>query len=240
MPTESEEPTSASSAQDAETETPAAVDLDYASGAAPAISVSNAPPGRLDWAVIGVRLTALWCLFSAIPGIFLLPVVFSESRGVRSVPFTYRMATVLPYLAYAIVGIILWLIATSLGRRMLVDVPSMEPADGETSSSGSKASDAQALAFSVAGVVFAALALRHLPSAFEALSNRSQYGDEDFAATRADRFILIQIVVELAIGIGLFLGARGLANVWRRLVSPGRAMAEPAPRSASENDSSQR
>src|SRR6478672_7219057 len=101
MSVESEEPTNSSSDQDSETENPDAVNLEYASGASPAISVSNAPAGRLDWAVIGVRLTALWCLFSAIPGIFLLPIVFTESRGIRSVPLTYRMVTVLPYVAYA-------------------------------------------------------------------------------------------------------------------------------------------
>src|SRR5438046_104993 len=97
MPTESEETNESSNVDESRSENPDAVDLDYASARSPAVPISNAPPGRLDWAVIGVRLVALWCFFAAIPGFFLLAVIFTDSREMT---LTYRMLMILPYCAY--------------------------------------------------------------------------------------------------------------------------------------------
>jgi hypothetical protein len=209
MPTEPAETTDERDDQDPPTGDSEATDLEYAN-AAPVV-VSNAPAGRLDWAVICIRLGALWCFFSTIPAVFAIPLLFDDSRVFS---WSDRAITLAPYAIFAFMGIMLWTMALSLSRRMLADVPAVGSSPPETPATASSRSEAQAIAFSVVGVVFTVLALRRLPEAFQALSRRSQY--DGTSSGSVDRVILINFALELACGLLLFFGSRGLANLWRR------------------------
>ena len=196
--------------------------LDYAGPLPLASAVSNALAGRLDWAAILVRLGALWCLLTSTSGLFyILEVTDDRDRSLQ-----YWLASVGPYAIYALVGIVLWATAAQIARRMLADVPPLEPAQPDVASSGPSRSEAQAVAFSVLGVVFVVLALQHLPEVFESLSGEAPTNDS-YTST-VNRHAKVQFAIEFGAGLLLFLGSRGLANIWQRLTAPRYGQPEPS------------
>ena len=176
----------------------------------PPPEVPNAPAGRIDWAVIAVRLAAVWCFYSAVPLLYSLPLLFAGSDGF---PWSYRLSVFVPHVVSLGLGIALWAAARGLARWMLADVPPVGGPAGPAVPPAQQvsAADAQAVCFSVAGAIFAVYALRYLPYAF--------FPADEFGTIQpgVNRGYLIQFVVEAAAGAGLFFGARGLSNLWHRV-----------------------
>lgn len=175
--------------------------------------VPNAPPGRVDWAVIAVRLAAIWCLANGLPLVLGLPLLFA---GDDALPWSYRLSTLAPSGLSLGFGIVLWASAHALARRMLADVPPAAAASpSEPPHSRMSVADVQAVCFSVVGVVLAALAVRHLPLVFPALND----SNGAYERTGVDRGYMFRFLAEAATGAGLFFGARGLSNLWLRVRS---------------------
>ena len=179
-----------------------------------------------ELAVLVLRLLAVYCFVEAVPqlGEFVQIVLVTLKHAVRdgaeSGGWTIEMAvaSLFPTTALVVVGLCLLWFSTPLGRRLAGS------ASDEVVTSRWGAGEAQSAAFAVAGVVVVAMAA---PGLFFAAAQATRMSGDEAAAAFAPQALhdawmrLIGRTLQLAIGVGLFFGSRGLSLMWRRLRTAG-------------------
>lgn len=147
---------------------------------------------REDVATLALKLLGVYFLAGAIP--FL-------GRFVTTL--THVLVFLVPFLLTVVVGVVLICSARRLGRVLTGDT-------GDPGVAGSlSVSDWQSIAFSAIGVSLFVHGLPQLAGLARLSPGRSIW---PYAVAPA---------VQIVVGIALFLRAKGLANVWRRMQESG-------------------
>ncbi len=167
-------------------------------------------------ASLGFKLLGIFVIVQAVPllqdiGIFLGSIESLASTNVNIAVLI--ISAILPVGLLIGIGCGLLIFSSKLASRLIT--PDTEgPRDPSADSE-----DIQAVAFSVIGVLVFVLAV---PKLFQIGAN--YYGIKQMGQyARAELFWrgtwvhVIGLLVQLLIGLGLFLGARGLSNFWQRL-----------------------
>jgi hypothetical protein len=165
---------------------------------------------RQDLTTVALRLVAIYLLIRGMEYVPLLGVLLMTGRTVGSYESFFMF---MPSGLYLIGGILLMVFAPLAGRLLL---PRGRPINSHPTGS-----DLQAIAFSVVGVLLAARAMGDLITLYAGgLHARQIYGGEGWLPYLAPG-------IQLAIGIALFLGARGLSRFWQKLRSTSHGKENP-------------
>lgn len=197
------------------------------SGAAP----GHAPLTGHDAAVIALRLLGIYCLLDTVP---LLAVLAMLPQMVRSAGGTVEvlvfLATFVPHALYVALGVWLLVTARRLARWLL---PSAAAGSVGLSLAGV---EAQAIAFSVVGVLLVGRALPDLARGLSYVVQSSSDGIQ--VGPRWDDALpgLVGVAVQAGLGVVLFLRARGLALLWHRIRTGGVRPAADGGDDASRGD----
>ena len=162
-------------------------------------------PASADGTLPSWLAVALYCFLGAVP----IVAAFAElvRWGLSGTGIYYFLSIAGAAAVYLALGVVLWTGSERLGRR-LVSYPHVDP----TGAPGD-ASELQAMAFSVAGVVFIVLGLPRLIFVLHAW-----IAPADSRVIRPlDGAQLIEPGVRVLAGVALFLGGKGLARLWRKL-----------------------
>ncbi|QOV90440.1 hypothetical protein [Humisphaera borealis] len=168
----------------------------------------QAPVGRLDVAVIGMRLLATYFVATSAPALVTYPFL---ALSIKNISIQYELVRLAPSLAGLAIGMALWFIARPAARWMLRDVSGLVGAPRARLS----AAHAQSLAFSVLGLALGAYACRHVATIGIAVTAPGIDGMvQDKSALLRESGI--DLFVEGAVASGIFFGARGIAYLWHR------------------------
>jgi hypothetical protein len=160
-------------------------------------------------AIVGVKLLGLYAIIQALPQLTLLPLLIWDGVTPWSTAWV-RLTFALPQVCYLVIGIVLmrktdWVV-TRVARIPAGDEPSLSANEY-----------VQGIAFSLVGVLLMTWGLAgvvgHL-SRFAAL--QAQRGAGNVVADLGVRGA-VEPLVELVLGLYLFLRGRGLAALWHRM-----------------------
>lgn len=163
-----------------------------------------------DIAGIGLKLLGVYAIILALShteviGLAISAAGFGHGAAVSPLQWTVM---VLPLGLLLVSGLVLVFCSRRIGRVIVPDQKTVS-ADPPLS-----CSDVQALAFSVAGVAIACVAL---PRLGRILMNAGLLRGSRGEATIRTMAQAIGPVLQLFIGVALFFGGRGLAKVWQKL-----------------------
>jgi hypothetical protein len=175
-------------------------------------------------ATLVLRLLGIYCLTQVIPAISIsssiAPIISSQDN--LGITETTEVAVVILFLAFQIVIVIL-LIAKSVpwGEKL-------SPQDiGETNFTAVSFEQVQMFAFAVVGVLIFAGALPQLLNSISSIyislhqiTGKGQYSGVTSYNLRT-LLICIGTILKAALGLWMFFGARGFANLWRSLKNFG-------------------
>jgi hypothetical protein len=165
---------------------------------------------RHDLATVALRLVAIYLL---VQGLELVPMLAMFLYTGMSFPAPGSFYLIISGGIYIGGGVLLMVFAPLGGRLLLPPGKSIE--------SRPTGSDLQAVAFSVVGVVLAARAVGGITIVYVGGQGAWQiYGKEGWLA-------YLGPMVQLALGIALFLGARSLSAFWHKLRSTSYARENP-------------
>lgn len=172
----------------------------------PPVETLRSAPSRLDVAVIALRLIGLYLLLQCVLlGIMFVPGMFTSFSGSQ---LTWlELAAPLGFYAGMVgVGICLIVFSEGMGRRLL-------PRGGGAPSAGAPDGAAwQAIAFAVVGVYLVASTLPQLvTNTLYSIRDETDYMQPQ----------MLSDLLEITLGVLLFLQARGLARFWHKLRSAG-------------------
>lgn len=174
----------------------------------------QAPITRGDVAVLTLRLLGVFAMIQGSAFLGMLGTIFSSfGSGVGGLGSALAMAA--PYGIYLGLGIVLVATAGWIGPKLLPDARRSDDAAGRAS-----ARDIQAVAFSVVGVTVAAWSVGDLGSAMWFLFFRSARPNDDHTAWELASPQLARFAFQVGVGVVLFLGAKGLTNLWHRVREP--------------------
>lgn len=169
-------------------------------------------------ATLVLRLLGIYSLIQSIPlldvGLSMIALVQAkqETAGIGSV-----VTAGLPFICMVLVGILLIMFSTSLGEELTRDLDDANIAVASFS-------QFQVVAVALVGVLIFASALPHLFNSVIGLINwvRTTGADRKnspLATTYTARniFTAIGYILEGALGLWMFLGARGFTEIWRSL-----------------------
>jgi uncharacterized membrane protein len=170
---------------------------------------------KREIAALALRLLGIYCLVTALPYISALGVPFGTG-----LPLQERVGAILgvyvPFGTWIIVGLLLLVYAHHLGR-WLVSGESEQPLSERWTSR-----QIQAIAFSVAGIYLLAVSLPDLCmfvvqaiAAYIAVSGMPKAQVQ--AVMQQQGAHVIASLLRTALGLWLFLGAKGWSNLWHRL-----------------------
>jgi hypothetical protein len=117
----------------------------------------------------------------------------------------------LPIFGYLLAGVVLLMFGDRIAGKMInQDKHAGAPAAGIT------ARDVQTLAFSIVGIYLIATSLPSLASLLWTIAYYYRKGGPDLARAGVENVWrpTIQVIVEFMVGVGLFLGARGVSSLW--------------------------
>jgi hypothetical protein len=166
-----------------------------------------------DIASLSVKLFGIYAFFQAVP---MLPSVAGglgmltmEEGSLSGLSFIFALLYVLPFFLLIAGGILLLLYADSIGASLTTRMTG----NGEPHIS---AMDVQAIAFSAIGV-FAIVAAA--PKILQIAANLYFTHTSEEARAVGVRVLpqVVGLVAQTIVGVGLFIGARGLAKLWRRV-----------------------
>jgi hypothetical protein len=188
--------------------------LSYALPSTPSPGESHAGGvTRGDVAVLALRLLAIYMMLEGSAALALVPTAFSFARAGADAGRV--LALIGPSGAVFGLGIVLLAAAGWLGPKLL-------PGSHRATDAGRRATarDYQAVAFSVVGLLVVVWSVAHLSQGLWIISFQSRYRP-DVDTTMADAGPhLLRFGLECAVGIAVFLGARGLSAFWHRLREP--------------------
>ena len=151
---------------------------------------------RHEIASLALKILGIYALISAIPLVGLPFTVLTEDF--RAV-WAFTLASVVSCIHYLAVGILLIRKSDSYAHLMIT------PETPELAVAKASAHELQAVAFSIVGAVAVVFALPYLVGNVAALFH-------DRSATRS----LLTSVVQILLGLWLFLSGATLARLWRR------------------------
>jgi hypothetical protein len=176
-----------------QTNEPAAVPLSYAGHELNQID-------RLDLAIVALRLMAIYLLIRGLEYIPLLSIFLMTGASPQAYEAVFLL---MPGGIYIASGTLLMIFAPLGGRLLLPRARSTQ--------NRPTGSDLQAIAFSVVGVVLVTRAVGGITLIYVGGQGARQiYGTEGW-------FAYLGPAIQLAIGIALFLGGRGLSRFWQKL-----------------------
>lgn len=171
---------------------------------------------RHDAAVLALRIVGIYALFQLVPVLGYLPsVIYYRNdfiRGWDTEELAPVLLTLSPALVWAVLGIYLLTRAERLAPKLL-------PGAGGGAGLGAPARDLFAVALAVVGVLLVSRAVTPLIQWVHAEVRSGAPADLDrsYAVSAPD---LLPTLVQIALGVGLFLGSKGLAVYWHRLRNP--------------------
>jgi hypothetical protein len=167
-------------------------------------------------ASLSLKLFGVYAIIKAVSytqtlGILISSIVSNQME--TNYPPLWLIGSLLPFLLLLIIGLALIFRSDGIGKHLVSDE------ETEFRSTSLSFADIQAIAFSIAGVILFAQAF---PKLIEMAVNvnvlrRLEVGGMEKKIQLDLWTKSIGLVIELAIGLGLFFGARGLANLWHKL-----------------------
>lgn len=167
-------------------------------------------------AVVAVKLAGLYCFVEALPFVYLIPadLVLLFSGGDFGSPAI--VVNLFHPTAYLLAGLLLVRRASWVATRVL---GFEDPAD--YSRGHAPGQQLKAIAFSVVGVWLAVGGLVEAARVLvQAHSDAGITGDDLIQSALRDRASLTAVVLQLALGVWLFVGASRLAQYWHRFRNP--------------------
>lgn len=157
-------------------------------------------------AKLACKLLGLYTFINAIGAVLSfvanLPLLMQGNNAALSLLYS-----TIPFLVWAFFGLILWFKADSFARAMVSD-------SVEAQESGQlSATEVQAIAFSVIGLVFLASSLPKAASLLGSLYQTKQ--NINMINPRIDN--VAGVIVQFLVGLGLFLGSNGLVGLLKSL-----------------------
>ena len=160
----------------------------------------NSSISRWDIAFLGCRLFAVYCVLQLAGSLSYAGVFVTQSGRDPWVMVWFAMAVAIHVSAM----IVLWTQAGRFAGWMLAD------ASAAGATAGPAAASIQAIAISLIGLI---IAVRALPRVVVSIGQSLQY--------EGGTGIAIEGVIHLALGVALFLGAKGLSRLWYRFRTAG-------------------
>jgi hypothetical protein len=160
--------------------------------------------------VVALQLLGLYALLQALSFIALLGGWIGGSRNAMGELNGQFIMAMLPLVLYLAIGVMLIRLAPSFARWLVRVAPGESTADTMKLPA---AQELQAIAFSVAGIIIVA---DYLPSLLTAIIvSIPSMGDG------IDKWIFVRPILNLAVGVALFLQSKGLAALWHKLRTGG-------------------
>jgi len=162
-------------------------------------------------ASLSLKLLGIYAIILALPHTQIL-LFFTQSFHGRETSPLMIVGYLAPFLLLIATGATLICFSAKLSRLLVSTSDSKS--EPETSTS-----DIQAIAFSIAGVIIAAKAIPRITQIVTNISLLYNKGLESMAERAIAQAWAsgLGLVVQLAIGLWLFFGARGLTHMWQRL-----------------------
>lgn len=184
---------------------------------------------KYEVSTLCMKLLGIYCFIQAVPLLQQLVIFIGMANSEVKTSFSpvLVIGTLLPLCILVGVGCSLLCGSKALAKR-LVGAPAVEDTQD-----GFVAAYVQAVAFAAVGVFVFSLAV---PKLIQIAVNIHALRHNE-ALTQEQRSLLyslpqiIGVVAQIALGVGLFLGATGLARLWRRAC--GRAETEDQPTTGS-------
>lgn len=167
---------------------------------------------KREIASLALKLLGIYCLIQALT--FLAGVLNLVGLNAAKMDLSWSLlvvAGVLPILGYLLAGFVLLAFGDRVSEKLM----------HEDKVAGARVSkittrEVQTLAFSVVGIYVIATSLPDLASLLWSIAFYYRKGGPELARAGAENVwqSAIQVVVEFAVGAGLFLGSRGVSSLW--------------------------
>jgi len=165
--------------------------------------------------VLACRVLSIYTIISAVKTIYYIVFLVQPIEGVST---TWRIfASVVPFVLFATLGILLWVLADHIVVHMLAG----------TKASDSKVAslDIQSIAFSTVGLLVLADVIPRISQLIVRLSVKVHNAPLQELLSARTKVQAAGMVAQLAVGLGLFFGARGLIGILKAVREAG--MREP-------------
>jgi len=169
---------------------------------------------KREFASLVLKLLGVYAIIEALPLIQYVSMflgMLGRPNGEWPVGAWPWMATTTPFLLVGGVGVILIARSDSLAGWLVTDDSKMDMR------SGLSAQDVQAIAFSVVGVLVLLQAVPRLIHVIAAFSQIASDEKMKSSLLRSACVSLATLLIQVGLGVALFFGSRGLANIWTRL-----------------------
>jgi hypothetical protein len=162
-------------------------------------------------ASLSLKLLGIYAIILALPHSQMLLYLTQSVHGRSNSPLMIA-GYLAPFLLLIVTGVTLISFSAKLSG-LLVSTSDSQP---KPEASGT---DIQAIAFSIAGVIITSQAIPKITQIVTNISLLNNKGLESMAEQAIAQAWArgLGLVVQLAIGLWLFFGARGLAHMWQRL-----------------------
>lgn len=167
---------------------------------------------KQEIASLALRLLGIYCFIQALT--FLASSLSLVGMNVTEMGLSRSLmiaGAALPIFGYLLAGVVLLMFGDRIAGKMInQDKHAGAPAAGITTR------DAQTLAFSIVGIYLITTSLPSLASLLWTIAYYYRKGGPDLARAGVENVWrpTIQVIVEFMIGVGLFLGARGVSSLW--------------------------
>ncbi len=167
---------------------------------------------KQEIASLALKLLGIYCFIQALT--FLASTLSLVGMNVSEMGLSKSLMVAggaLPVLGYLLAGSVLLMYGDRISGKLTSKGKKMG-----TSATGITTRDVQTLAFSIVGIYLIAMSLPNLASLLWTIAYYYRKGGPDLARAGVENVWrhTIQVVVEFVIGIGLFLGARGVSSLW--------------------------
>lgn len=167
---------------------------------------------KSEIASLALKLFGIYCLIQALTflasSLSLVGMNMAEMGLSRSLMVA---GAALPILGYVFAGLILLTFGNKISRKLIADGK-----EQGVMATGISTRDVQTLAFSIIGIYLIAVSLPSFASILWTLAYYYRKGGPDLARAGIENVWrhAIQAAVEVVVGLGFFLGARGVSSLW--------------------------
>ena len=155
---------------------------------------------KREVAILACRAFALYLIFWLVIQLEVVSYVWATARGSELSAQRYPLILI-PFATAVVLAILVWRKAGWLADRMVAGIP-----ETEASATTLTAADLQVVAFTVVGLV---LLVRTIPRAATVLRRPAEIA------------YLVSWLIQLALGVWLLLGSRGIVCVLRKIRTAG-------------------
>ncbi len=167
---------------------------------------------KQEIALLALRLLGIYCFIQALT--FLASSLSLVGMNVAEMGLSRSLmvaGATLPIMGYLLAGVVLLMFGGKISGKMInQDKHAGAPATGIATR------DVQTLAFSIVGIYLIAASLPSFASLLWTIAYYYRKGGPDLARAGVENVWrhAIQVIVEFVVGVGLFLGARGVSSLW--------------------------